>query len=147
MERRGIGKWVNGVPHYRRQFTNASNKYCMPTRNHGNCKAHKLLLTSREINSNHTLLQHCIILSLIVSYRFSTLKSSTTTNLWRSNHAFISTVGTDTMVLHDDVIKWKHFPHYRDWPFLWVIHRRPVNSPHTKASDAELWCFLWSASE
>ena len=23
----------------------------------------------------------------------------------------------------------------------------PVNSSHTKASDAELWCFLWSASE
>ena len=29
---------------------------------------------------------------------------------------------------HDDVMKWKHFP--RNWPF-----------------DAELWCFLWSASE
>ena len=27
------------------------------------------------------------------------------------------------------------------------IHRSPVNSPHTKASDAELWCFLWSAPE
>ena len=23
----------------------------------------------------------------------------------------------------------------------------PVNSPHTKASDAKLWCFLWSAPE
>ena len=29
---------------------------------------------------------------------------------------------------HDDVIKWKHFP--RDWPFVWGIHRSPVNSPH-----------------
>ena len=28
----------------------------------------------------------------------------------------------------DDVIKWKHFPRY--WPFLWGIHRWPVNSPH-----------------
>ena len=45
---------------------------------------------------------------------------------------------------HDDVIKWKHFPRY--WPFVWGIHRSPVNS-HTKASDAELWCFVWSASE
>ena len=44
--------------------------------------------------------------------------------------------------LHDDVIKWKHFPCY--WPFVRGIHRSPVNS-HTKASDAELWCFLWSA--
>ena len=29
---------------------------------------------------------------------------------------------------HDDVIKWKHFPHY--WPFVWGIHRPLVNSPH-----------------
>ena len=31
-------------------------------------------------------------------------------------------------VQHDDVIKWKHFPRY--WPFVWGIHRSPVNSPH-----------------
>ena len=44
--------------------------------------------------------------------------------------------------IHDDVIKWKHFPRY--WPFVQGIHRSTVNSPH-KASDAELWCFLlWS---
>ena len=30
--------------------------------------------------------------------------------------------------LHDDVIKWKHFP--RNWPFVRRIHRSPVNSPH-----------------
>ena len=30
--------------------------------------------------------------------------------------------------MHDDVIKWKHFPHY--WPFVRGIHRSPVNSPH-----------------
>ena len=29
---------------------------------------------------------------------------------------------------HDDVTKWKHFPRY--WPFVWGIHRSPVNSPH-----------------
>ena len=29
---------------------------------------------------------------------------------------------------HDDVIKWKHFPHY--WPFVRGIHRSTVNSPH-----------------
>ena len=32
------------------------------------------------------------------------------------------------MFLHDDVIKWKHFPCY--WPFVRGIHRSPVNSPH-----------------
>ena len=30
--------------------------------------------------------------------------------------------------LHDDVIIWKHFPH--NWPFVWRIHRWPVNSLH-----------------
>ena len=29
---------------------------------------------------------------------------------------------------NDDVIKWKLFPRY--WPFVWGIHRSPVNSPH-----------------
>ena len=31
-------------------------------------------------------------------------------------------------VVHDDVIKWKHFPRY--WPFVQKIHRSPMNSPH-----------------
>ena len=45
---------------------------------------------------------------------------------------------------HDDVIEWKHFPRY--WPFVRGIHRSRL-IPRTKASDAELWCFLWSAFE
>ena len=31
-------------------------------------------------------------------------------------------------IVHDDVIKWKHFP--RNWPFVRGIHRSQVNSPH-----------------
>ena len=30
--------------------------------------------------------------------------------------------------IHDDVIKWKHFPRY--WPFVRGIHRAPGKSPH-----------------
>ena len=45
---------------------------------------------------------------------------------------------------HDDVIKWRHFPRY--WPFVRGIHRSRW-IPHTKASDAELCCFLWSVLE
>ena len=45
---------------------------------------------------------------------------------------------------HDDVIKWKHFVRY--WPLVRGIHRWQW-IPLTKASDAELWCFLWSAHE
>ena len=49
-----------------------------------------------------------------------------------------------TKVIHDDVIKWKHFPRY--WPFVRGIHRsRGIH--RTKASDAQLWWFLWSAPE
>ena len=47
-------------------------------------------------------------------------------------------------VLHDDVIKWKHFrvtgPLRGEFTGHWWI-------PLTKASDAELWCFLWSSPE
>ena len=45
---------------------------------------------------------------------------------------------------HCDVIKWKHLPRY--WPFeRGTSGHRCI--PLTKASDAGLWCFLWSASE
>ena len=43
--------------------------------------------------------------------------------LWRH-----SLPQTQARVIHDDVIKWKHFP--RSWPLVREIHRSPVNSPH-----------------
>ena len=33
-----------------------------------------------------------------------------------------------TVLAHDGVIKWDHFPRY--WPYVRGIHRWPVNSPH-----------------
>ena len=36
--------------------------------------------------------------------------------------------GKTIFMLHDDVMKWKHFPRY--WPFVRGIHRSPVNSTH-----------------
>ena len=51
---------------------------------------------------------------------------------------------SSSSVLHDDVIKWKQFLRY--WPFVRGIHRSRW-IPRTKASAAELWCFLWSAPE
>ena len=41
--------------------------------------------------------------------------------LFTQKFAFVTSV-------HDDVIKWKHFPCY--WPFVRGIHRSPVNSQH-----------------
>ena len=37
-------------------------------------------------------------------------------------------MGIDVITVHDEVIKWKHFPRY--WPFVRGIDRSPVNSPH-----------------
>ena len=57
---------------------------------------------------------------------------------WVESHVFYS----PTLLCHDDVIKWKHFP--RHWPFVFPGHRW---IPLTKAGEAELWCFLWSTPE
>ena len=53
---------------------------------------------------------------------------------------FMLLIAQREIVHHDDVIKWKYFPFY--WPFVRGIYRV---IPLTKASDAEHWCFLWSA--
>ena len=45
-----------------------------------------------------------------------------TLDICMKRHALIQ------LLNHDDVIKWKHFP--RNWPFVWEIHRSPVNFPH-----------------
>ena len=50
---------------------------------------------------------------------------------------------TDSSIIHDDVIKWKHFP--RDMPFVRGIHRSPVNSPH-KGQWREALMFSLSCS-
>ena len=42
--------------------------------------------------------------------------------------------------VHDDVIKWKHFPRY--WPFVWGIHRSPVNSPYKGQWRGALMLYL-----
>ena len=51
----------------------------------------------------------------ITSFSFGYLKRLTLNSL-------------DSFEIHDDVIKWKHFPRY--WPFVRGILRSPVNSPH-----------------
>ena len=44
--------------------------------------------------------------------------------------------------IHDDVIKWKHFP--RNWPFVRGIHRSTVNSPHKgQWRGALMFSLIW----
>ena len=49
----------------------------------------------------------------------------------------------DIIRIHDDVIKWKHFPRY--WPFVRGIHRSPVNSPHKgQWRGALMFTLVWA---
>ena len=61
-----------------------------------------------------------------------------------NNKSKLTTQKISKLRIHDDVIKWKHFP--RNWSFVRGIHRSRW-IPRTKASDAELWCFLWFTPE
>ena len=45
------------------------------------------------------------------------------------------------VVFHDDLIKWKHFPHY--WLFLQGIHWSPVEFPHKgQLREALVFCLI-----
>ena len=65
----------------------------------------------------------------------SSTRASIDTPVVRLTSDRIDTLNVDMMgwapythAVHDDVIKWKHFPRY--WPFVRGIHRSTVNSPH-----------------
>ena len=59
----------------------------------------------------------------------SNLNSDLWILLFVSSFPTFNTIGPGVMhAVHDDVIKWKYFPRY--WPFVWGIHRWPVNFPH-----------------
>ena len=48
--------------------------------------------------------------------------------LWDVVFIHYSADHTSSVVYHDDIIKWKHF--LCNWPFVWGIHRSPVDSTH-----------------
>ena len=77
---------------------------------------HKIAVSSLEINSiqikmkdRHLRLHENVLTPWMINKHWYTFR----------HHAFS---------LHDDVIKWKHYPRY--WPFVRGIHRSPVNSQH-----------------
>ena len=74
------------------------------------------LLHSRLNGSNHISSLHQIKFQILIMPLEHMIMYGPLSSFWIS---------------HDDVIKWKHFPRY--WSF--------VRIPHTKASDAELWCW------
>ena len=63
--------------------------------------------------------------------------------LWENgdlHYDYVEHVKPPPRTMHDDVIKWKHFPGY--WPFVRGIHRSPVNSPHKGQWRGTLIC-VW----
>ena len=72
-------------------------------------------------------------------FPFFSFKANFAPRVWHIIKTLAPSQYKEKFPLHDDVIKWKHFPRY--WPFVRGIHRSRW-IPRTKASDAELWCFL-----
>ena len=58
----------------------------------------------------------------------ATISTVCITSQWRQERLENHWLFDPKRCVHDDVIKWKHFP--RNWPFVREIHRSPVNFPH-----------------
>ena len=57
----------------------------------------------------------------------------------------IDEIPSTSLIVHDDVIKWKHFPRY--WPSVMGIYRSPVDSPHNGQWRGALMSFLCAAEQ
>ena len=90
---------------------------------------------------NHIHKKYTLFLHISYSLLLNTLNCSVA-NTWVQILVIVVPVGM--FFTHDDVIKWKHFPRYWSLVRGFTGHRW---IPHPKASDAELWCFLWCTPE
>ena len=89
----------------------------------------KQLLTSYIVKNRQEMYLSCLV-KLIKHNKHYNWCWRRQTLKWRgpfSIDRYLSRL-SGARVYHDDVIKWKHFPHNR--PFVRGIHRSPVNSPH-----------------
>ena len=66
---------------------------------------------------------HCTIMSLDIAIRYHIYDAVVQTICLMPEIIVAPGYHND-----DDVIKWNYLPRY--WPFVWGIHRSPVNSPH-----------------
>ena len=87
---------------------------------------------SKHLNHGHTFMYLFAFLNSLTP-AFALLSANTSWAQVKPNWGNINwlttiLISSSSPWFHDDVIKWKHFPRY--WPFVWGIHRSPVNSPH-----------------
>ena len=108
---------------------------------------------SLECGLNHICIWWCTrIINMIYIYIYTSLTDyswgSDITQMGRDKKTttlrLIITKPLVYRLYHDDAIKWAHFS--RHWPLCgeFTGHRW---IPFRKASDTELWCFLWSTPE
>ena len=65
----------------------------------------------------------------LASWKLTVFMMPTLMSLWNGKLTILKMIlQWGTLLNHDDVIKWEHFPHY--WLFVQGIHWSPVNSPH-----------------
>ena len=78
-----------------------------------------LLMTQCHQTTSHYLGQY---------WARSMLSNGVTRSQWvKRERSGVTAHQIQDLINPDDIIKWKHFPCY--WPFVWEIHRSPVNSP------------------
>ena len=82
---------------------------------------------THNLSDSLWILQHHLGLASITRHPVSTQQICMHTPLYSLQQLLGESWGFYTQT-HDDVIKWKHFPHY--WPFVRGIQRSPMDSPH-----------------
>ena len=138
---RVIIKWWYGITWIHNERDGVSNHLCLDcslnrffrARSKKTSKLHvtglcdKGVVTRKMFPFDDVIMENCIT------------PSSCQSKLACHGYCWNPTAKRSIYIHHDDVIKYKHFP--RHWPFVRGIHgHRWI--PHTKTSDAELWCFL-----
>ena len=101
------------------------------------CRKRILKLKSRDASFVHNLFFKClIVLKFCIEHGINTTINTNAQMLWINEISRdLSSNEFPMITLYNGNI---NAPRY--WPFVQGIHR-------TKASDAELWCFFWSALE
>ena len=86
--------------------------------------------TTDSVQTHHIILHPIFYtLQMFFFYRhfaFLSRSSWVTPDIKPGANVWWSHVLWKSILNHDEVIKWTHFPRY--WPFVWWIHRSPVNS-------------------
>ena len=78
-----------------------------------------------------THVSNCIVMTIIIIYVYIYIWymcDICNCSYWYMQLIYATDICNCSIFVHDDVIKWKHFPRY--WLFVRGIPRSPMNSPH-----------------